>query len=121
MNYLINPCSWNELKKNVEKKDKNHYIGLCSHSVWFSKHWEIKEDKKFLKAHARNFLKTDNYRHWKLKGWKIESGFLFWNYNSIVDFKKIRIDFCEYMEDHCTEDPYTKWEKFVINIKTWLK
>ena len=114
MNHLINPGSWYELKNKLDPE--GIYKGLCFHSDWFKKHWEIREDRKLLRKHARNFLKTVHH-----SGWVVQSGFLFWHYNSLNGFNKIRIDFCEYMIEHCTESPYTKWEQFAITVKSWFK
>jgi hypothetical protein len=113
MNHLIDPGSWYDAKQYFKE---NSSLGLCLDTNWFSKYWEKERDKKWIQKHAINFLKTTNY-----VDWEVEDNFLFWGQRNIDDFTKIRIAFCQYMIEHCTENPYTKWEQFAITVKSWFK
>lgn len=123
MNHVIDPVFWRELKGialSITKTgvDVYYIFGFCYICDKFIPVWET--EKKFIQRHAKNFLKQNP--QWN--EWHISDILLF----RVLGFRliqigdlKIRAEFCQYMEEHCTEDPYTKWERFVINIKTWLK
>lgn len=121
-NSVSNPKNWERLlmwyhKIELTKLPGYSNISFCSNSIWFSRIWYDSKSKKFIKAHAKKFLKSKLF-----KGWRIEKNFLFWksityNYYGIEEFKDIREQFCVYMMLHCQENPYTKWDKFVNLLK----